>query len=50
MADDYESVDNEKSWECIDGIFLLQSKNDQDEKLEKKTKIKSPLKGKISIK
>lgn len=46
MSDDYESVDNEKSWECIDGIFF-QSKDDQKGKLEKKPKIDSKLKGKF---
>ena len=47
MADEYESVDNANSWECIDGIFVLRSDEDKGEKLDENPAKKSEQKGKF---
>ena len=36
MSEDPESVDNVDDYECVNGIFILRSSDDQEEKSEKK--------------
>ena len=35
MSDSFECVDNQDGFECVNGIFILKSSDEEDKKMEK---------------